>query len=378
MKIIKCLLLFSLLFVVSSCSKPEKNYTVETVNGIKTYKNKNEPADPKFKIETKELFTILGDQEGQDSTISISSATAISVDTQKNIYILNDRTGKIIKFDAKGKHLLSFGGLGQGPGEMTMPFNMSIMSDTVFVFDYANHITHVFDLNGKFVRRDYIDNLSFIYFLSGVNADKSVGIVAVDRLDEYPKVYTIYQVTLFNRNSTKFKILDSRKEILQPKDEYFFPSNYMSPYAVGKDKIYVLENSTDRYKVSVYDFNGSHLYDITKNYAKIPLTNDDLNNTRYAKSKLLEVVKFKNAANVGGLHVTKDGYLLVQSAQRRNKANQTDYIVDAFKDSVYINTFNLNVGKGYDFFSWDQSRYFIDDKIYFMDREKNSLHVLSY
>jgi DNA-binding beta-propeller fold protein YncE len=58
---------------------------------------------------------------------------------------------RIHKYDARGRHLLSWGEPGAGPGQFNLPHNIACDADGwVYVADRENHRIQVFDGNGRF------------------------------------------------------------------------------------------------------------------------------------------------------------------------------------------------------------------------------------
>ncbi|HAQ61421.1 TPA: hypothetical protein DCR49_05395 [Candidatus Delongbacteria bacterium] len=371
------IIIFIALIVFSGCSKKELNYTVSEVDGIKTYFNKNIPSDPNFKISPKELFTIDFSENNPDSSLRYINFGNLCADKEKNIYLVDYMKCKVTKVDSLGKFVTSFGKKGTGPGEMNEPYNIAVMSDTLYVFDYTERKTNIFDLDGNFIKADFIASNAFFYHISGVNDEKFTGILALDRYGDQG-VYTVYQIPIYTKNSLPYKELYNREEILQPPNDRFWPANYQPPYAVGKDKIYVMENSTDKYSILVFNFNGELQYKIRKNYMRLKVTDLDIEDTYLGKTDYKNINTYKNAANVFGLHATKDGYLLVQASIERTPENRFDYIVDAFKDGVYINSFKMEIGKAFDIVYTGHNRWFIGDRIYYKNRDDNYLSVYEY
>jgi len=126
------------------------------------------------------------------------------------------------------------------------------------------------------------------------------------------------------------------------------------------------------------DFEGELLYNIRKDYRRLKVTDEDLKDTYLGRTEYKSIYPYKNAANVFGLHATKDGYLLVQASIERTPENRFDYIVDAFKDGVYINSFKMDIGKAYDIVYSGRYRWFIGDRIYYHNRDDNCLTVYEY
>jgi len=69
----------------------------------------------------------------------------IDVDSKGNIYAVGNREHSIFKFSREGKQLLTFGGWGQGPGELQWPADISIDKDLDQVFIRDNIGISIYD-----------------------------------------------------------------------------------------------------------------------------------------------------------------------------------------------------------------------------------------
>jgi hypothetical protein len=88
--------------------------------------------------------------------------TSLTVDAKGNIYIYDAKQLKIYSFDKSGKYLKSFGGPGEGPGEMAASMGTIGGYDIrrmyfqekvgLLVNGYRNKWINVFDANGKLIR----------------------------------------------------------------------------------------------------------------------------------------------------------------------------------------------------------------------------------
>jgi len=372
-----------LIIILISCSKKE-TYTIETVNGVKTYRNTNIPADTNFKINPKEIFTINGtDENNKDSTRNFSFPNAVNIDSQNNIYILDRNYATIIKFDDRGNFIKSFGGKGNGPGEMLQPIGLSIVADTLYVVDGKLLKIVKFDFNGRFITDFSYSNNGTPQFLFKLNNSSFISLTTYSTI-ENDKEYETFSLQILD---SKFNITKVLKSV---KAEYiginFNGHDYTFPFTVGKENIFVANVSADKYLIDVYSFKGDLLYTINKYYAKIPMSEEEVNSyTRVRfksypdQSKLPKFdLKYKKCVNMWGMFCDKDGNLLVQSAQNRNNSNKEDFIVDVFKDGVYLNTIKLDIGKGFDFYNADHRRYFFNNKIYYINREDNYVKIFEY
>ena len=94
----------------------------------------------------------------------------IDVDSKGNIYAVGNREHSIFKFSREGKQLLTFGGWGQGPGELHWPADISIDKDLDQVFIMDNIGISIYDSDGRYINRirTFIPPLSLCAIHNGV------------------------------------------------------------------------------------------------------------------------------------------------------------------------------------------------------------------
>jgi len=376
----KMSIILLLITILISCSKKE-TYTVETINGVKTFRNTNIPADLNFKINAKELFTINGtDENSKDSTRNFYFPLLANIDSKENVFIIDRTISTLFKFNNQGKFIKSFGRKGNGPGEMIDAVGLTIFADTLYVADHGLKKTVKFDIDGNFINDVFICNNSNPVHLYKLNRSSFVSYSSLTTIENGKEFLTCSIQILDN----KFNIIKVLKSI---KTEFgginFNIHDYTIPFTVGKENVFVANVSSDKYVIDVYNFKGDLLYTINKYYAKIPMPKEDLEKFSKVHAKVNKIankfdIKYKKFVNMSGMFCDKDGNLLVQSAQIRNSTNKEDFIVDVFKDGIYLNTIKLDIGKGFDYFNIEHRRYFFNNKIYYVNREDNYVKVFEY
>ena len=376
------IILLITIVLLTSCTKNEKNYTVKEIDGIKVYKNKNVPSDPTFKITPKKLFTIQGyDENAKDSVRNFLFPHAIAVDSKENIYVMDGKLYEIKKFDRNGNFKRSFGRKGFGPGEFNDAM-IVILNDSMYVSDLSTKQFILFDNDGKFIRNLPIKNEHRLSFLTPLNLYKFMSMRQKWEIIEKKWNFT-YDLVIRDLKSDKTKILNTISGVYSEDNTGGF--DYVTPFCVGKNKIFIAEISTNKYSIDVFDFEGVKKYQIQKDFARIRIPQDDIVDFKESRKKLDGTttekgfdIKYKKAIDAMSMFVDKNGYLLVQVPLERNENNQFDFVVDAFKDGVYINRFTIDIGKAYDYFNTDHKRWFIGDRIYYQNREDNCVTVYEY
>ncbi|MBN2790551.1 MAG: hypothetical protein JXR69_10215 [Candidatus Delongbacteria bacterium] len=376
---LKHFMIISVLFSLLSCTVQEKNYTIEVINGVKTYRNKNIPSTKDIVIKPVELFTInCEDNSTTDSTRIIKRFNDFDVDINNNIYISDMSNNTLKKFDSNGNYIKSFGGRGKGPGEVEMTGWMMVLKDTVIVDDYIVQDMLKFDADGNYLYKNRVNEPGPFERYQALTDDKIIG-YQVYYKEEGEEVYMSYNLTIKNSNFTNYKEV-AQKQILFNREKYNFFDMFLSAYATSDSLIYFAEKSDSKYKINVYDHEANHIYSIMKNYAKIPFSEEELiifekeyNNRWYFSNNKS---KFKSAI----IQMGYDKYerLWVISAIKRDETNKTDYLVDLFKDGVFLQQIKLDICPGYDFVNYDEQIILKRDRLYYINRKDQYLKVYSY
>ena len=369
-------LLIAILLLVN-CSKNEKNYTVKEIDGVKVFHNTTTPADPNFKITPKKLFTISGDETDSISgKTHFKYPTHIDVDDDGNIYILDNKSASIIKYDSSGKFIKKIGSKGQGPGELDNPWLFSIFKGTIYVSEFPK-CNHLFTTDGEFLQTDSIIKS----VIEDINDSTLLSENLINEAVE-DKMFMTHTIGLMKDDFKDFKTLELNKfEDTGPDCNIMFN---VIPYCVGNDKIYIAKRSYDQYEIDEYNSHGVNTLKIRKSYARIPLNDKELESYVRSRNTFDNAEKanfkqvYKQVIHKCGMHIDKNGNLLVEAPVKRTDKNEYDYIVDVFKDGVFINTIKLDIGKGFDYYHTEHRHFFKGNRIFYMNREENSVTVYEY
>ncbi|MDA3885989.1 MAG: 6-bladed beta-propeller [Candidatus Delongbacteria bacterium] len=381
MKKLIYLSILSTILLFSSCSKSDNGNSMTENDGLKIYKN-SKPSDKNFQYTTKELFTIGGDEvDISDTNEVFNDITMIKSDSEGNLYILDRRKSVIRKFDKNGDFVLSTGTRGTGPGEMIRASDMAITEDTIYVSDMRSRKVLRFDTNGKFINdimmpRETGSPRSF----KELNNQRFIGMLTSVARNSGARQMTMNLAIM----DKKFNVINSlHSETFDFDWETFNPLDHNIEFIAGNDKIYVAETSESKYEINVYDLKGKHIETIKKNYARIKYSEEEkLNLKEQSESQSrrhtldTEKLNFKNS--IKKVYVDKNGYLLVESSQKRDETNKNHFVLDIFKDGQLLNTVDLNSSDG--FYSSDEvyEKDFIDDRIVIYDIANMTIKIYSY
>ena len=91
-------------------------------------------------------FGTLGDGDGE-----LNMPWGIDIDKRGNIYVADWRNDRIQKFTADGRFLMKVGTSGEGEGELNRPTDVAVDQDgIIYVADWMNNRLQVFDPDGNF------------------------------------------------------------------------------------------------------------------------------------------------------------------------------------------------------------------------------------
>ncbi|HXK49014.1 MAG TPA: 6-bladed beta-propeller [Clostridiales bacterium] len=338
----KLLILLSVLCLLISCSK-----NTSSENAPKVFNNSTKPADPDFTIEIIEQKTLQN-----DSTFTLLDMPwDAAEDNEGNIYILSGIKCKILKYDKDLNFITDIANAGPGPGELTNPNNIFIVKDTLFVTDSANKSLNRFTLNGDFLFSTLEPAVSQSHTFvekNGLYASQSIELFETDEVMTGRSKLSLLD--------SKFKTITDICDGGETEDFIFFKSRI--PYAVSDKNIYVAENITDRYRISVYDRTGKLTEVINKNYAMVPF--------EYKKDRWSKFFGTKYKRSISNLYIDYAGNLWVMRAfdDAPDKDNYNDpFRFDVFKDGRFINEVTLD-GIEYESFDYGTRTKVLNDRIY--------------
>ena len=149
---ISIVLFLSFIVMVVSCAKQEAEWKgkIEVVNGLTIVRN---PKQGLWDSKEKARVTIIkerqiGESDGPEEFL-FGFISDVAVNRKGDIYVADRKLNEIRKFNKEGKHLLTIGRKGQGPGEFQSPTIVAVNShDDLIVFDNMLGRVSIFSDNG--------------------------------------------------------------------------------------------------------------------------------------------------------------------------------------------------------------------------------------
>lgn len=105
--------------------------------------------DRPLRGELTEVFAV-GSASGEDWE-TFSAVPAVAFDAAGSLYVLDRDNARVLVFDRTGRFVRAVGRKGQGPGELGLPLQMTVMADgRVVIFDLVNNAFSIFDSDGTY------------------------------------------------------------------------------------------------------------------------------------------------------------------------------------------------------------------------------------
>jgi hypothetical protein len=144
--------LVSLVFLGANQSQnPQWKGTIEEEDGVKVIKNPREPLYGEITFDLEEDLSI-GNET--DDNYLFYTVLDIDVDSDNNIYVVDERNFRIQEFDKSGKYLRTIGRKGQGPGEFELPIGITVDNNlgNILVIDHRASQIEIFNSEGEYIK----------------------------------------------------------------------------------------------------------------------------------------------------------------------------------------------------------------------------------
>ncbi len=239
-------------------------------NQVQLIKNPKDPDTRGGRLgapEIREELTIKG--LDKDRKPYYASILGLVADKEGNIYALDWKLCKVVKFSESGEYLKEFGRKGQGPGEFESPTGIALSGPGRIAIRGMRGITW-FSLDGE-----YLAHKALMVWDPNPCFDSDGNIVGVNMWPSPDRRKMNIILQKFGDGTSPATEIAKFERVINPKIIDPFPVRLL--YAVLKDNS-VVWGTTDSYAFSVMNSRGLLVRRITKKYDPIEITQKERKN----------------------------------------------------------------------------------------------------
>jgi len=305
--------------------------------GVEVVFNRAEPfrsgQDGPFALE--EIMRIDSEKETR-----IPDIFGFDVDAAGKVFVLRWYIGEgdfVVKFDAGGRFLKSFGRKGQGPGELENPHHIALgRDDRLLITDLGRGLVTEFDKDGTFIGTHPLERAS----RAGPGPGDTWITLAIDQKYEMDKIQMTWSARLLDSTFKEIRELDSLKAQMSRSD-FRFPEPLLC-WSASSDRAFVA-NEGHGYEIRIFGPDGTFERMVRKESAPVPISDE-------FKAKMLKPMpeEMRKAVQFPEFHTpfqslvaSDDGRLLVMTFEPGDRPGE--FLFDVFdKDGALIGRKSLN------------------------------------
>ena len=329
--------------LIISCAKNE-TLTIVEKDGVKHYRNRNDPANPELKFVTDNKLVINGNSE--DSLQSFRRAGDIEIDDEGNYYIFDPGLQKVFKFAKDGKFILNFSRLGNGPAEITGAQDIAVVGDSITICSPGVAKVSLYDKQGNFARHISAQMPQLYYGASdiGIGPDEILGYFpTIQMVDNKPLIGNDFIIK--SKSYTLKTLIHSIPPEQDPVDIEGAKIIFM-PFAYHEGNIYFAPNFPEKYQIHWKDTQGNLKGVISKHNARIEYNPEEkkhyeeVSQFSWNGQRIIPDCRLKSVMN--GIYTDKYGNMLVWVSQKRSEGVKHNPYIDVYTNGEFQNTIILD------------------------------------
>ena len=321
-----------------------------------------------------EFVQKIGDIDAINENYILFNVIDVERDDEGNIYVLDSGNSRIQKYDNAGKYLITIGRSGHGPGELGVPIGFAIGPNGSFIIgESQGRMIKIFDRDGKEIRRFNLKRWSGSYLIRFlgpetviISNNRKLSMGGTPDRDEIP-LYSIYNLNgnlLYTIGEPLFFIIAREDGSRTP----LFDS--AAPFETGNDgNIYISYRYKNR--IEKRDSKGNLIF-----RADRPVRIDETeykydNNTMNSPNVISTNIGIDNENRLWVETYVK----VIEEGETNARFNLRSTIADNARFEIFDRE---GILLGYVPLPMDYFKFrIIDDRIYFIDIDRVSVHEYS-
>jgi hypothetical protein len=225
----------------------------------------------------------IGVPEGDDNYM-FGSSVIFNVDNQGNIYAMDWDNKHVKKFGSDGKHILTFGRAGQGPGEFRNPSGVRFTKNgTLYISENFGNKIMFFDQNGIYLNQTILPANIFDIWITPVgtylgNKQIAPQYVGQGAVENFVIIFDSRFQPILELHKETFSFPDRSLSQAQAQAEITseFLARPSAEAVMGEDgRIYF--GCSDKYSIDAFAPEGKKLFTIIRDVKPIPYEKKDIN-----------------------------------------------------------------------------------------------------
>jgi hypothetical protein len=321
------------------CSPKSEQADISMEDGVEAVRNYLEPYNLKGELTGLSLEKELSIDFGSEKIgeLGIADALDFEVDSEGNVYFFyaGSNGDSIFKFDSHGRYLISFGTIGQGPGEIQYIVWTGIDSqDNIIVSDNGNRKILIFDHDGGPVKEiPFPSKVGLLYPLENGNL---FGLWTKHPPPSNKYMY-VWAFSLYDPQFEEIKLLDTQNVYdFNTQGTRGIVARPFNTRRFSQDHIYLA--CEDRgYEILKYDLEGNLVQKIRKEHRPVLVSEETMKERNKRYEPFGEKLWFpKYWLPMGSFFLDDEGRIFVKTFEKAE--NSDGYIFDIFNpDGVFIN-----------------------------------------
>jgi len=295
-------------FLSTGCQKQSSSWkgTITEDKGVVLVKNTKEPIYESEVFSLEEELSISEPPEIEE--VIFSQIRSIDVDESGRLYILDQGEAHVYIFDPDGDFIKSIGKKGEGPGELHMPFRMSVThNQDLMVEDFRRKIVF-YSLEGDLLREIKTAKEAALGILMDSRGIFFGTVIVYD--EEDPR----YEVRKYDPQMNKLASLGT-SPLPNAQNEGFNPFGGAVVYSIRYDD-QVICGSPDKYELNVYDLEANLEMKIMKDYDPVEITKQEIEEVMEDMPQGIEVSIPKYHNPFGWFGTDDEGRIFVRTYEQ--------------------------------------------------------------
>lgn len=235
--------------------------------GEQTSAGIEEPAGPEIDtlIVTDSIGVLMG-----DSCYMFGSIIKAEILPGGNIILFDRSTGLISTYDENGVFVSSFGGIGEAPGEFTLPGTMTVLGDgRIAVMDWMDREVCFFSSDGEYLGSR--PNLGFEMPMTMTAAGDSCFVIYSCPTRQVEGTYKMgYELNIWEGTSEEPRSTPFTHLFEFGKEDYDFRPGYLTVAAGSNGHVYLHRMNSEDYLIEVFDLDGQPVDTISSEPVLVP------------------------------------------------------------------------------------------------------------